>query len=87
MKKLLALVLALVMLFTFAACGSAESGDKLVMATNAAFPPYEFKADDGSFAGIDVEIAGLIADELGLELEIADIDFGAIVLDNLELNK
>ena len=78
MKKIIALLLALVLVLSFAGCGAKEE-NKLVMATNAAFPPYEFKADDGSFAGIDVEIAGLIAEELGLELEIVDIDFGAIV--------
>ena len=78
MKKIIALLLALVLVLSFAGCG-AKQENKLVMATNAAFPPYEFKADDGSFAGIDVEIAGLIAEELGLELEIVDIDFGAIV--------
>ena len=79
MKKIIALVMAMALLVCcFAGCGAKEN-EKLVMATNAAFPPYEFKADDGSFAGIDVEIAGLIAKELGLELEIVDIDFGAIV--------
>lgn len=78
MKKLIALFMAMALLVCcFAGCGAKE--EKLVMATNAAFPPYEFKADDGSFAGIDVEIADLIAKELGLELEIVDIDFGAIV--------
>lgn len=51
---------------------------KLVMATNAAFPPYEYKEGDG-FAGIDVEIAGKIAEKLGLTLEIQDVDFGTIV--------
>ena len=79
MKKIIALVLACLLIVTcFAGCGKKDD-NKLVMATNAAFPPYEYKADDGSFAGIDVEIAGLIAKELGLELEIVDIDFGAIV--------
>lgn len=77
-KKILAIVMVLAMVMSFAGCGAKED-DKLVMATNAAFPPYEFKADDGSFAGIDVEIAGLIAKELGRELEIVDIDFGAII--------
>lgn len=77
-KKILAIVMVLAMVVSFAGCGAKED-DKLVMATNAAFPPYEFKADDGSFAGIDVEIAGLIANELGRELEIVDIDFGAII--------
>lgn len=51
---------------------------KLYMATNAAFPPYEF-IDGEEFAGIDVEIAGMIAEKLGLTLEIADIDFNSIV--------
>ena len=64
----------------------AASGDftvvedgKLHMATNAAFPPYEMVADDGSFEGIDVEIAGKIAEKLGLELVVDDMDFGSII--------
>ena len=52
---------------------------KLHMATNAAFPPYESVADDGSFEGIDVEIAGKIAEKLGLELVVDDMDFGSVV--------
>ena len=50
----------------------------LVMATNAAFPPYEFKEGD-AFAGIDVEIAEKIAEKLGMTLEIKDVEFGSIV--------
>ncbi len=56
-----------------------EAG-KLVMSTNAAFPPYEMTTDDGGFAGIDVEIAGAIAEKLGLELVIDDMDFDAALL-------
>ena len=56
-----------------------EAG-KLIMSTNAAFPPYEMTADDGSFEGIDVEIAGAIAEKLGLELQIDDMDFDAALL-------
>ena len=52
---------------------------KLHMATNAAFPPYEMVADDGSFEGIDVEIAGKIAEKLGLELVVDDMDFGSVI--------
>ena len=55
-----------------------EAG-KLHMATNAAFPPYEMVADDGSFEGIDVELAGKIAEKLGLELVVDDMDFGSII--------
>lgn len=53
---------------------------KLIMSTNAAFPPYEMTADDGSFEGIDVDIAQAIADKLGLELQIDDMDFDAALL-------
>ena len=50
---------------------------KLTMATNAAFPPYEY-VEGGQVAGIDAEIAGAIADKLGLELQIDDMEFDSI---------
>lgn len=50
---------------------------KLIMSTNAAFPPYEMTTDDGGFEGIDVEVAQAIAEKLGLELEVADMAFNA----------
>jgi polar amino acid transport system substrate-binding protein len=53
---------------------------KLIMSTNAAFPPYEMIADDGGFEGIDVEIADAIAQKLGLELVVDDMDFDAALL-------
>ena len=62
-----------------AAFTTIEEG-KLIMSTNAAFPPYEAVADDGSFEGIDVEVAGAIAQKLGLELVIDDMDFDAALL-------
>ena len=116
MKKILALVLALCMVFALAACGEAASdptdapeseapaseapaseapaseapeGDgtfttivegKLTMSTNAQFPPYEMTTDDGGFEGIDVEIATAIAEKLGLELDILDMDFDSALL-------
>ena len=49
----------------------------LHMSTNAAFPPYEMTTDDGSFEGIDVEVAQAIADKLGLELKVDDMAFTA----------
>lgn len=52
----------------------------LTMSTNAAFPPYEMTTDSGEFEGIDVEIAGAIAEKLGLELQIDDMDFDASLL-------
>ena len=56
-----------------------EAG-KLTMATNAAFPPYEMTTDSGEFEGIDIETAQAIADKLGLELQIDDMDFDAALL-------
>ena len=53
---------------------------KLIMTTNAAFPPYAMTTDDGDYEGIDVEIAGAIADKLGLELVIDNKDFDAALL-------
>ena len=84
MKKVLAIVLTVLLMMTmFAGCGQksylVEKG-KLIMSTNAAFPPYEMTTDDGGFAGIDVEIAQAIADKLGLELVIDDMDFDSALL-------
>ncbi|MBR6323274.1 MAG: transporter substrate-binding domain-containing protein [Lachnospiraceae bacterium] len=56
-----------------------NSKDQLVVATNAAFEPFEYKEGD-SFYGIDMEIAAVIAKELGLELVISDMDFDAVCL-------
>lgn len=89
MKKVLAIVLTvLMMLSLFTGCGKKDSDNesylvesgKLIMSTNAAFPPYEMTTDNGGFAGIDVEIAQAIADKLGLELVIDDMDFDSALL-------
>ena len=53
---------------------------KLTMSTNAAFPPYEMTTDSGEFEGIDIEVAGAIAEKLGLELQVDDMDFDAALL-------
>lgn len=77
MKKILAISLAALFVLTaFAGCGG--KSDKLVMATNASFPPYEYKEGE-NYAGIDVEIATEIAKKLGRELEIVDTEFGSII--------
>ena len=131
MKKILALLLAMTMVFGMAACGSSDTqepaaennasnaenaegtdtagdtaeettgtetaGDEttatestgtlttvtegvLTMSTNAAFPPYEMTDDNGNIIGIDADIAAAIAEKLGLELEILDMDFDAALL-------
>ena len=89
MKKILALALAVLMVFALAACGGSKDGltieeGKLIMSTNAEFPPYEMKADgEGAFQGlegIDVEIAMALAKKLGLELVIDDMGFDSALL-------
>ncbi len=52
---------------------------ELHMATNAQFPPYEMVKDDGSYEGIDVDIATKIADKLGLKLVVDDMDFSSVI--------
>ena len=78
MKKIITLLLALTLLITcFAGCG--KENDKLVMGTNAAFPPYEFVDDSGKIVGIDAEIAAAVAEKLGMELEIKDMEFDSLL--------
>ena len=88
MKKLLAVVLTVAMVFAFTACGGGSTDEnglstveagKLHMATNAAFPPYEMTNDNGGFEGIDIEIAEKIAAKLGLELVVDDMDFSSVL--------
>ena len=88
MKKIIAIALAALMVCgLFAGCSKGSSSGlktveagKLIMSTNAAFPPYEMTTDDGGFEGIDVEIAGAIAEKLGLQLVVDDMDFDAAQL-------
>ena len=58
--------------------GAEAAGGTLVMGTNAEFPPYEYY-EDGDIVGIDVEIAKAIAEKLGMELQIEDMAFDAII--------
>jgi len=75
MKKIIALVL--VCMFALTGMAMAET---LKMGTNAAFPPYEFYDDEtGAIVGIDAEVAAAIAEKLGYELEIVDMDFDSLI--------
>ena len=81
MKKIIALLLAVMMVVGLAACassGNTATKGALTMATNAQFPPYEYYEGD-KIVGIDAEIAGAIADKLGLELVIEDMEFDSII--------
>lgn len=78
MKKLVTILLGVMCLFALTACGKAVASDKLVMATEATFQPYEYYEGD-KIVGIDVQIAQAIADDLGLELQIEDMAFDSII--------
>ena len=92
MKKLIAVLMALAMVFALCACGAGNSADnkygtieagKLIVATSPDYAPYEFYALDDAgnptLAGFDMALAQYIADELGLELEIIPMDFNGIL--------
>lgn len=82
MKKIAVLILVLALAVgVFAGCGAQDSmtlkEGKLIMSTNAEFPPYESTDDAGNYIGIDIEIAQEIAKKLGLELVIDNMEFTA----------
>lgn len=77
LKKLVLIALSACMILSLAAC-SGKDDNVLVMATNAAFPPYEYYENE-TIVGIDAEIAKAIADKLGMELKIEDMEFGSII--------
>lgn len=86
MKKFLAILMAVLMLSALlVACDKKDDdADKpeekkvLKMATNAYFKPYEYY-DGEKIVGIDAEIAAAIADKLGMELVIEDMEFDSII--------
>ncbi len=75
MKKMIAILAAVMML---AVCCASALADTLIMGTNANFPPYEFW-EEGVIKGIDAEVAAALAEKMGMELQIDDMDFGAII--------
>lgn len=87
MKKVLLIVMCMtLMLGVLCACAEkpAETpadapAEKLVMGTNAAFPPYEFVDDNNKIVGIDAEIADAVAKKMGKELEIKDMEFDSLI--------
>ena len=77
MKRVLALLLIAICGLSLVACGGGDS-KTLTMATNAEFPPYEFM-EGGEIVGIDAEIAQAIAEKLGKELVIENVDFDSLI--------
>ena len=85
-KGLLATTMVFAMMTSLVGCGGSnapaeeagEAAETLVMATNAAFPPYEYYEGD-AIVGIDAEVGKAIADKLGMGFAIEDMEFDAII--------
>ena len=85
MKKIIALALVLVLCLSLAACGAkgakladVKKAGKMTVATSPDFPPFE-SLEGGKVVGIEVDILELIAKELGVELEIVQMDFDSVL--------
>ena len=59
--------------------GTTHPNGRLLMGTNADFPPFEFW-EYNEIVGLDPDIAQAIGDILGYEIEIVDMGFAAIIL-------
>ena len=86
MKKLIALILtAMLVLSCMTACSSGKTladvqkAGKLTIATSPDFPPFEYLAEDGSVVGIEIDILNLVCEELGVELDIQQMDFDSVL--------
>jgi polar amino acid transport system substrate-binding protein len=87
MKKLFAVVLcALMILSCLTACGASgktladvQKAGKLTIATSPDFPPFESLGENGEVYGIEIDILNLICAELGVELEINQMDFESVL--------
>lgn len=86
-SAVIAVIAAICMIF--AACSSDSSASqttskikdagKLVVLTNAEFPPYEYQGDGNEVVGIDIDMSQAIADALGVELEVVNMDFDGLI--------
>lgn len=80
MKRLMSVLLAVVCVLSMVACGNGDAEkEKLIVGTEAGFAPYEYMKGD-EVVGVDMDIAKAIADELGMELEIKNMDFDGALL-------
>lgn len=79
MKKIVCLLLAAITAVSLAGCGKSSDDGKLIVGTEAGFAPYEYMEGD-KVVGIDMDIAQAIADAMGKELVIKNMDFdGALI--------
>lgn len=80
MKRIVALLLAVMMVFALCACGGGDSGKdtertKLVVGIDPEYPPYSCIGEDGEYTGFDIEVAQAVCDKLGWELEVFPVNW------------
>ena len=86
MKKLIAIVLTTVLVLScLTACSSGktladiEKAGKLTVATSPDFPPFEYLDENSAVVGIEIDILTLVCEELGVELDIQQMDFDSVL--------
>ena len=81
MKKILAILLALVMVFSFAACGEKKENvqeqakQKFVMGIDPEYPPFSYLGSDGKYTGFDVEVCQAVCEKLGWEWDVFGVNW------------
>ena len=75
-KKLIVLALALIMVFSFAACGG---GDAYIVAMEPTFPPFDTTDENGELDGFDVDLMNAIAEDQGFEIEWTQLGFDGLI--------
>ena len=83
MKKMMALLLALVMVLALTACGGGEAEDGGVpvyeVLTEATYPPFDTVDEDGNIVGFDMDLIAAIGEDQGFKVEFVDMAFTALI--------
>lgn len=75
MKKLIAIMLAAIMVISFAACGKETSKKTFTMGIDPEYPPFSYIGDDGKYTGFDVEICKAACESLGWDFEVFGVNW------------
>ena len=75
MKKIIALILAVVMVLAFAACGKQNDKKTFIMGIDPEYPPFSYIGDDGEYTGFDVEICKAACESLGWDFEVFGVNW------------
>ena len=75
MKKFLSIVLVLVLVFSFTACGKKQEAQKFVMGIDPEYNPFSYMGDNGEYTGFDVEVCKAACEKLGWEFEAFGVNW------------